>query len=75
LGIYEKGTQGDYIFPIERGTRKIRGLYSKKNDIAIISRKINRQPKTVRRHIEKLRDKDASFSNFTYIGKPSVIPT
>jgi plasmid stabilization system protein ParE len=38
-------------------------------DIAIISRKINRQPKTVRRQIEKLRDKNASFSDFTYIGK------
>ena len=31
--------------------------------------KINRPPKTVRRQIEKLRDNDASFSNFTYIGK------
>ena len=38
-------------------------------DIATISRKINRQPKTVRRQIEKLRDYDASFSIFTYIGK------
>ena len=38
-------------------------------DIAFISREINRQPKTVRRQIEKFRDDDASFSNFTYIGK------
>jgi len=41
-------------------------------DISIISRKINRQPKTVRRHIEKLREEDAVFSNFTYIGKQYI---
>ncbi|MBL7117784.1 MAG: hypothetical protein ISS94_03245 [Candidatus Syntrophoarchaeum sp.] len=41
-------------------------------DISAISRKINRQPKTVRRHIEKLREKDAAFSNFTYIGKQYI---
>jgi hypothetical protein len=39
------------------------------NDIAMISRKINRQPGTLRRQIEKLRGEDAAFSNFTYIGK------
>ncbi len=44
-------------------------------DISAISRKINRPPKTVRRQIENSRDEDASFSHFTYIGKPSVIPT
>jgi hypothetical protein len=38
-------------------------------DIATISMKISRQPKTVRRRIEKLREEYASFSNFTYIGK------
>lgn len=38
-------------------------------DIATISRKISRQPKTVRRQIEKLREEYASFSNFTCIGK------
>ena len=44
------------------------GGYTEK-DIATISRKISRQPKTVRRQIEKLREEYASFSNFTYIGK------
>ena len=39
-------------------------------DIAIISRKINRQLKTVRRQIEKLREEDASFSNFKKWLKP-----
>ena len=41
-------------------------------DISAISRKINRQPKIVRRHIEKLKETDAVFSNFTYIGKQYI---
>jgi hypothetical protein len=41
-------------------------------DIAAISREIYRKPGTVRRQIEKLREEDASFSNFTYIGKQYI---
>jgi hypothetical protein len=56
--------------PLKEAQEKY-GSYTGK-DISAISRKINRQPKTVRRHIEKLREKDAAFSNFTYIGKQYI---
>ena len=58
----------EIIYPQLREAQEEYGGYTG-NNIAIISRKINRPPKTVRRQIEKLRDKAASFSNFTYIGK------
>ena len=42
-------------------------------DIALMSRKINMQPKTVRRQIEKLREEDASFSNFKLFKENGLI--
>jgi hypothetical protein len=56
------------IYSQLKGAQEKYGGYTGK-DIAILSRRINRKPGTVRRQIEKLIEEDASFSNFTYIGK------
>ena len=61
----------EIIYPQLREAQEKYGGYTG-NDIAIISRKINRQPKSVRRYIEKLRENNALFSNFTYIGKQYI---